>query len=33
MDAIVFWLGILTPAAMVLLVFGTLLLINERGRS
>lgn len=33
MDAIVFWLGILTPAAMVLLVFGTLLLINERGRA
>lgn len=31
MDQVVFWLGIGTPAAIVLAVFTTLLLIQEKG--
>ncbi len=30
MDALWFWLGTITPACLVLLVFGTLLLIHDR---
>jgi hypothetical protein len=30
-ESLIFWAGIATPAAIVLLVFGTLFLINERG--
>jgi len=30
MDSVLFWLGLATPPALVLLVFATLFIINDR---